>query len=621
MYKSVLPARGGAGVKDGLKQVRLGGRLRGRGYQKGDHRHDSQPPFVANGQHTNMANARVVKSMAKNPMSNKTDPAALAFSAVENALKSSINESGATKSDNLTAPPRKTGNSSRDRAKTAERIAAQTGSVANDDRFSPASVIYGLGAKPSAAPLWIAAILSIVWLAITGFAAFSQYNTLVAQGQDLAGIATTLDFVSAVAVTLLPVLGFFAVAILVRRAQDLRIAAASMTSAAVRLAEPETTAADKIATVGQAVRREVTALADGLERALSRAGELEVMIHNEVTVLDKTYSENESRMRALIHELASQRDSVITNSERVREAISESHSGLVFDLDMIAQRIAGTIKERGSELTGALNDAGNKLELSFGEKSTSFISLVDNRTTDLLTSLDDSAGRLNQTLDERTCAISTTFEKRTDELSSVIDMRMNAITEALDTRAVSLNEAIEERTAAISSVLRDGGGKMLSDLRDRGHEVGGALDAIGLRIANEISERAGEAETTMTRLTGKMDETVSAKINAMQSSLHSAMLEISGSVDETSEQARLSLLEAGAQSLAQFEARVDEVSLAIDKRINSFDQLISEKGDVLADALDKYTSGFASRANVLELALDEKSGHFNDQIAQRTLEK
>ena len=44
---------------------------------------------------------------------------------------------------------------------------------------------------------------------------------------------------------------------LVRRAQDLRLAAASMTQAAMRLTEPESAAAHKIATVGQAVRREV----------------------------------------------------------------------------------------------------------------------------------------------------------------------------------------------------------------------------------------------------------------------------------------------------------------------------------------------------------------------------
>ena len=204
----------------------------------------------------------------------------------------------------------------------------------------------------------------------------------------------------------IPVLGFFAIATLIRRAQDLRNAATAVTQAAIRLAEPETTASEKVASVGQAVRREVNALGDGLERALSRAGELEVMIHNEVTALERTYSDNESRMRALIQELASQREAVITNTERVREAITESHTGLVFDLDMICQRIAGTIVESGGNLTKALETAGNSLNSAFGERTESFVSLIDQRTSHLLVALDDSASRLNITLEDRAGTIS-----------------------------------------------------------------------------------------------------------------------------------------------------------------------------------------------------------------------
>ncbi len=357
--------------------------------------------------------------MAKKQSTNKNDPATLAFSAVENALKGSIlsadaeSPGAANSKGSKPASAKARPDTTAERSRAANRIARKTGGVANDDNLAPSKLLYDLNAKPSQAPIWIATILSAIWIGITGFATWNRYGPQLAEGESLGALVGTLDLAGVVSVMFLPVLGFFAVAILTRRAQDLRMAAASMTRAAIRLAEPETTAADKIATVGQAVRREVTTLADGLERALSRAGELEVMIHNEVTVLDKTYSENESRMRGLIQELASQRDSVITNSERVREAISESHSGLVFDLDMIAQRIAGTIEERGGELTRSMNAAGENLTQAFGEKSDSFISLVDNRTTGLLSALDDSAGKLNLALEDRTSSISGAFEERT----------------------------------------------------------------------------------------------------------------------------------------------------------------------------------------------------------------
>src|SRR5690606_21385831 len=152
--------------------------------------------------------------------------------------------------------------------------------------------------RPSRLPLVIAAVLSIAWLAATGLVGWLRYGERIGEIELLASV----DFAGLLAIMALPVLGIFGVAILVRRAADLRIAATSMTQAALRLTEPEATAADKVATVGQAVRREVNALGDGLERALSRAGELEVMVHNEVTSLERTYSENEARLRSLIQE-------------------------------------------------------------------------------------------------------------------------------------------------------------------------------------------------------------------------------------------------------------------------------------------------------------------------------
>ncbi|MCS6760022.1 MAG: hypothetical protein MO852_14635, partial [Candidatus Devosia euplotis] len=316
--------------------------------------------------------------MAKNPTPTN-DPAALAFSAVEDALKESVFNMDNAAQQASERKPVDTGRSERLRA--ADKIAQQAGAVANDDRYPTSKILCSLQNRSSSAPTWIALVLSIVWLVVAGTGGWLRYG---GQLNNFASFAGTIDFIGLVAIMFVPVATFFGIATLFRRAQDLRNAASSITQAAMRLAEPEVTAADKVASVGQAVRREVNALGDGLERALSRAGELEVMIHNEVTALERTYSNNESRMRALIAELASQRESVLTNTDRVREAITESHTGLVFDLDMISQRISGPTVESGGNLPRALETAGNTLTNSFGERTESFVSLVDNRTTDFI---------------------------------------------------------------------------------------------------------------------------------------------------------------------------------------------------------------------------------------------
>ena len=80
------------------------------------------------------------------------------------------------------------------------------------------------------------------------------------------------------AAALLPIIFFFGVAHMAWRAQELRLVAQSMAQVAMRLAEPEIVARDSIVTVGQAIRREVAAMGDGVERALARASELEALV-------------------------------------------------------------------------------------------------------------------------------------------------------------------------------------------------------------------------------------------------------------------------------------------------------------------------------------------------------
>src|SRR5690606_16980166 len=119
-----------------------------------------------------------------------------------------------------------------------------------------------------------------------------------------------------------PVVMFWGFAQMVRRAQELQSAARQMTAAAMRLASPEAAAGDRVSTLGQAVRREVAAMNEGIERTLARAVELETLVQTEVHQLERAYSDNEVRIRALIAELGNEREAVISHAERVRSSIS-----------------------------------------------------------------------------------------------------------------------------------------------------------------------------------------------------------------------------------------------------------------------------------------------------------
>ena len=122
-----------------------------------------------------------------------------------------------------------------------------------------------------------------------------------------------------------PTLLLFGFAALARRLQELRLSARSITQVALRLAEPETVAGEQVATLSQAIRREIASMGDGIERALARAAELETLVRSEVSTLERAYSDNERRIRSLIAEMADQREAIVASGGRVRAVIGDAH--------------------------------------------------------------------------------------------------------------------------------------------------------------------------------------------------------------------------------------------------------------------------------------------------------
>lgn len=132
-------------------------------------------------------------------------------------------------------------------------------------------------------------------------------------------------------------------------------------------------------TVGQVIRREVAAMGDGVERAIARAGELETLVANEVAALERAYSDNEVRIRALLQDIAHQRDNLVGQAESRCAAPSpacrstSATIALISDaiaprVDEVAKSITGALEERGAHITSALSHAGDNMILALGER-------------------------------------------------------------------------------------------------------------------------------------------------------------------------------------------------------------------------------------------------------------
>jgi hypothetical protein len=217
---------------------------------------------------------------------------------------------------------------------TTERKAAErtrTRRAANDDVRSVGNLLYALQRRPSYTPFWGALVASLIWAGLGISFGLSVWGDEIASLGGVEDMRAAPHLLGLTIAILGPVLLFWGVAVLVWRGQEMRLVSRTMTEVALRLAEPENIAKESVVTVSQAIRREVAAMGDGIERALARASEVEVLGHNEVASLERSYTDNELRVRRLIDELVTEREAIVQNAERVRQEDSRQRGSVPRD--------------------------------------------------------------------------------------------------------------------------------------------------------------------------------------------------------------------------------------------------------------------------------------------------
>src|SRR5690606_1820829 len=111
------------------------------------------------------------------------------------------------------------------------------------------------------------------------------------------------------------------------------------------------------------------------------------------------------------------------------------------------------------------------------------------------------------------------------------------------------------KTGEITSAINQSSNSMIGGLEERGYAMNAALEAISSRIVGDIGDRAQQAEQTLTTLTGRLDETMSIRINAIESRFQSAMLELGSIIEENSGSAATAIASAGNEALSSLSAR------------------------------------------------------------------
>lgn len=481
---------------------------------------------------------------------------------------------------------------------------------ANDDMPSIGGLIYAMQQRPSRSPFLIALIGSAVWFALGLLVSWAVFQKTIGESATTADLLANPAIAAVIATVLIPIALFWFLAILVWRAQELRLMSSAMTEVAVRLAEPDRMAEQSVASLGQTVRRQVAAMNDAISRALGRAGELEALVHNEVAALERSYTENENRIRNLISELASEREALANNSERVSEAlrgigtqvtreITSASEKASQSLSHASQSMTETFASRGQKITAAVTAAGSAIDEKLAERGARITEQLVRHgahaaeslrlsSIDVTRAIQESSDRAAAAISAKGNSLVTSvmgmservgreipvlLEKLGTEqnrLSTIIDgatRNLSALESALAEKTQSLGSTLTERTTVLQTVLSEHSRHIDTSLSERIQ----ALETI-------LSRRTHNFEVNLSERTKQLDATLAQRAQALEASVSKH----TGTMRETLEKHSGSLEHTLARQAATIERVVSTNSSSIQRAVEELAARSTSGSDALA---------------------------------------
>ena len=467
--------------------------------------------------------------------------------------------------------------------------------AANDDAPSIGGLIYALNQRPSKKPFIYAAACSGFWLVLA--VAFGVAFMPGALSGGIAGTVTNPWFPTLIATILGPMALFGFLALLAWRAEELHMRSTAMTEVAVRLAEPDRMAEQSIASLGQAVRRQVSFMNDAVSRALGRAGELEALVHNEVAALEHSYEENERKIRGLINELAGERHSLVNTGEHFESSLQK--------MGVEIPQLMAQLSDQQLKLTSIIDGAGQNLtqlesapatqtgrfETSLGDRTTQLETVLTGYTQALGTAMDTRTENMQVMLGGYTDALGTALSSRTSQLQIMLEDKRDAI----ETNVGALRTTVETSVGDLQKTVDQSTSLINDTLTDRTETLQTVFEEYALALDTTLANRAEALDSQLVERTKALDGAFSERLRLFDESVLRSTMAIDSAVGENTK-TLTNAMEVHARqlgdSIANQAAELDDTLMSGINSVRSTSENISRQSI-------KAIEGLASQSDLL----------------------
>ena len=504
--------------------------------------------------------------------------------------------------------------------------------AANDDLPSIGGLIFALQQKPSKSPFLVALVASLIWFVVGGFFAYGLISTQLAQPAGLSDMVASPSALMAAVTILVPIAIFWFLALLVWRAQELRLMASAMTEVAVRLAEPDKLAEQSVASLGQTIRRQVAAMNDAISRAIGRAGELEALVHNEVAALERSYSDNELRVRGLISELASEREALSNNSQRVSESLRGVGQEIARNLSAASSSIDQKLAERGMQLTELLvarsNEAAEQVERAQSKVQENMPILLERlgQEQERLGQVIEGAARnlsaLEVAVGQRTSSLDHTLKERTEALTSTLATRINALETTVAHGALLLDKILKDRTDAFTTSIGQGAVGLDSLLKERTKLLAASISEQSADLDKTLKDRTEAFTTLVGQGAIGMDKALKDRTEAFTALVGQSAIGLDTVMKERTKLLAASITEESAALDKTLKERTEAFVTTVGHGALGLDRLLKNRTEAFAATVGEQATGLdktlKDRAEQLTTLVGQGSAILDKTLKERT---
>lgn len=394
--------------------------------------------------------------------------------------------------------------------------------AANDDVPSIGGLIYALEQKPSTKIFRVAAIASAVWAVVGG--AFGLYTLAPAwmEGASLTAVILSPTAFMTIGGIFVPIAILWLLALLNWHVASLALRSSTMTEVAIRLAEPDRAAEQSIASLGQAVRRQVSFMNDAVSRALGRAGELEALVHNQVADLERSYEQNERRIRGLIQELTGERHALLNTSTSVTDTLRTLGTEIPQLIEKLSTQqvtLANIIRGAGdnlSALEGSLAQSTGRFENVLGARTQQLQTVLEDYTSAFSTALGTRTEQMRVAFDSYMHTLDTTLGNRTENLQLVFEEYAKALDTTLSNRAQALDVQLVERTKSLDDAFQRRLEMFDNQILKSTAAIDSAVSEKATLLSRALESHASSFRETISRQAIDLDESVMNGINSVR---------------------------------------------------------------------------------------------------------